>query len=140
MLFFSICLLVLLGLSLTTFAAPREMTSSLAAPYANPPRDWPDIPVEALGVFQKEGRINQTISTDRPTKRPVRRFKSFDDTQSFVLEMVDPKRTTPPLIGLQLSKRDGPDWTDVILDGHVVAHVETQALMTRPEANLARQR
>lgn len=138
MLFFSICLLALLGLSLTTFAEPRRTTSVKPSPYAHPPVDWPDVPVHALGLFRREGRINQPLPEDRPIRRPVQRFQNFDETQSYVLNLVDPKRATPPLIALQLSEVEGPEWTDVMLDGRIVAHVATHALTARDEPRMRR--
>lgn len=126
MILFSICLLVLLGVSLMTFTEPRPKATSGRSAYDSPPADWPDVPVEALSLFQPKGRINQPMP--KPVPPRLRRFRTFGDTQAFVMGMVDPKRRHTPKIGLQLSEMDGPEWTDVLLDGTVVAHVQTMAL------------
>ena len=124
MVLFSICLLVLLGISLMTFAEPRKKPTSVQSKYAVPPKDWPDVPVDALSLFQPTGRINTPMpKPDRP-----KRLQSFDDTQAYVIGLVDTWKGKTPTIGLQLSVNDGPEWTDVMFDSRVVAHVRTEAL------------
>ena len=126
MVLYSICLLVLFGLSLLSFAGPRRKPTSVQSKYASPPKDWPDVPVDALSLFQRNGRINKPMPK-KPRPR-VRRFQNFDDTQAFVIRLVDELHGQAPKIGLQLSKEDGPDWTNVTVDGRIVAHVQTSAL------------
>jgi len=126
MVLFSICLLVLFGLSLLSFARRRRKPTLGQSKYALPPKDWPDVPVDAVSLFQRNGRINRPMPT-KPKPR-ARRFQSFDDTQAFVIGLVDTLHGQTPKIGLQLSKEDGPEWTDVTFDGRIVAHVQTSAL------------
>ena len=126
MLFVSICLFVLFGLSLYTFADLRRKPASCRSAYALPPADWPDVPIETLGLFRREGRINQTVV--RSSARSVVRLTSFSEAQSFVLDQVDPAKGRPPDIALRLSKTDGADWTDVVLDGRVIAQMPTSVL------------
>lgn len=124
MVLFTICLLVLLGLSLLTFAEPRQKPTSVQSKYALPPKDWPDVPVDALSLFQATGRINAPM----PKRDTPKRFQSFDDTQAYVIGLVDTWKGKTPTIGLQLSANDGPEWTDIMFDGRIVAHVQTDAL------------
>jgi hypothetical protein len=126
MVLFSICLLVLFGLSLLSFAGPRRKPTSDQSKYALPPKDWPDVPVSSVSLFQREGRINAPVP--KKPKPRVRRFQNFDDTQAFVIGLVDTLHGKTPKIGLQLSKENGPEWTDVTFDGCIVAHVQTSAL------------
>ena len=126
MVFVTLCALLFCGLSLGLLVAQRARNRPVASRYAAPPPDWPDIPIAALELFNPQGRINDPVPP-RPRRRPLR-FQTFKDTQSYVTSLVDPKRSNPPKIALQLSHDDGPDWTDVLLDGQVVAHVQTTAL------------
>lgn len=136
MMLFSICLLVLFGVSLLSFAEPRRKPTSVQSKYALPPNDWPDVPVDDLSLFQQTGRINAPMP-DKP-RRGLRRFRSFEDTQAFVLGLVDTRQGRVPMIGLQLSSESGPDWTEVICDGQVVAHVCTAALTQGTSPAVAR--
>lgn len=113
-----------------------------------PPPGWPDIPVDALGLFQREGRINaptdradrrgmhKPSARSRPSRpcaasasRPLR-VDTFDAAQDVVLSRVDPGHPHMPQISLRLSERDR-DWTDVLLDGAVIVQVPTAALRAR---------
>jgi len=126
MLVFTLSLLGLVGLSLLTFLAPAPIRMTGRAKYARPPADWPDIPVDTLGLFRASSRINQPCARPSP---PIR-LASFDAAQDHVLGLVNPSATDPPRIALRLSA-DGPDWTDVLLDDICVAQVATGSLIAR---------
>jgi hypothetical protein len=130
MLFFSICLSVLFGVSLITFAKLRPKPASVRSAYGMPPADWPDVPVGSLGLFQREGRINAVLIRPAPPK--VARLYSFEEAQAFVLKRVRPGTGHIPQIALKLSDSDGPTWTDVIVDGCVIAHMPTAVLAAGP--------
>ncbi|MFA8384985.1 MAG: hypothetical protein ACEPO2_05130 [Pelagibaca sp.] len=126
MLVFTLSLFCLVGLSLLTFLAPAPIRVPGRAKYARPPADWPDIPVDTLGLFRASGRINQPGARPLP---PIR-LTSFDAAQDHVLGLVNPSATEPFRIALRLSA-DGPDWTDVLLNDICVAQVATSGLIAR---------
>ncbi|MCK0150259.1 hypothetical protein MWU54_09520 [Marivita sp. S6314] len=134
MFFLTICLLCLLGVSLFVFAGSRKKPTSVRSAYGSPPVGWPDVPVSALGLFQREGRINALPHTPAKSRLPCAiregppRVNSFRDAQTLLVGMVNPRSNHTPKIGLKLSAQDGPDWTDVFFDGDIVARIPTQEL------------
>jgi len=126
MLFLSIGLFALAGLSLMVLSRLRARTRRRPSPYRAPPPGWPRVDVGDIALFDRIGRINQPINCRR--KPHIRRFDSFHAAQDYVIGLVDTRPMRPPQISLRLSDKDGPDWTDVMLDGAVVAHVQTTAL------------
>lgn len=126
MLLFSICLLGLFGVSLFTVAEWRRKPASVRSAYASPPADWPDVPVSALGLFRREGRINRRVVRSSPP--PVPRLTSLQDAQAMVLARVGAGCDGLPRIALRLSVADGPSWTDLMLDDVVVARLPTRSL------------
>jgi len=110
-----------------------------------PPPGWPDVPVDALGLFQREGRINAPMdhaetrglhtasarswpcaaSAGRP-----QRVDTVDAAQDVLLSRVDPGHAHVPQVSLRLSEHEH-DWTDVLLDGAVIVQVPTAALRAR---------
>lgn len=122
-----LCVLVgLFGVSLLTWGASRRATTLERGSYGKPPADWPDIPVEALGLFRRSGLINQPCARSAV---PVR-VTSFEAAQQQVLAYVRPTGSDPPHIALRLSD-GGSDWTDVLIDGALVVQVPTATLVAR---------
>lgn len=128
---FSIGLSLLLGLSLLVFAAVRRKIVPVGSARALPPADWPDVPIASLGLFRREGRINQTV--DRPFPPPPRRLETFEETQDFVRQWIGTGHSGPGRITLRLATLDGPAWTEVLVDGCVIAQLPTAALTRRSE-------
>lgn len=126
MILFSIILVVLLGVSLLTFAETRQKPTLVRSAFADPPADWPDVPAHLLGVFAREGRINTVMPKPKPVS--PRRLHSFKAAQAYVLECADLTRVPLPKIALNLSQDGGPEWTDIRLDDAVIAQVPTKAL------------
>ena len=56
------------------------------------------------------------------------RAATFEDAQNLLMDMVDPTARETPEIRLELSSEDGPEWTDVRLDGRVVVQIPTRVL------------
>ena len=126
--FLLLALFGLSGVSLLTFLVPfpqgRQTRDSGRAVYASPPADWPDIPVAALRLFDRAGQINTPVLIARP---PVR-VTSFAAAQDILLAQVRSRSADRPEIALRLSPDDG-GWTDVLLDGAVLAQVPTSAMI-----------
>src|SRR6056297_257709 len=114
--FLLLALFGLTGVSLLTFLVPfpqgRQTRDSGRAVYASPPADWPDIPVAALRLIA----------------RPPVRVTSFAAAQDILLAQVRSRSADRPEIALRLSPDDG-GWTDVLLDGAVLAQVPTSAMI-----------
>lgn len=118
-------LIAILGVSLGALVRWSKGSQATRYSYVQPPPHWPDIPVDGLGVFQRTGRINQArIGAPLPP-----RVTSFYAAQDMLLAQVLPSSGPCPAIALRLSI-DGPDWTDVELDGTVIAQVPTRALLS----------
>ena len=124
MFFFLLALFGLTAVSLMTFVGP---TCRAARPsYADPPADWPDIPVESLSLFEPVGRINHPVPMAAQHEFPqkAQTVTSLDEAQELLLSLAPAKTQPPPQIDLRLSPGE-EIWTDVLLDNKVVARVPT---------------
>lgn len=129
MLLITICLCCLLGVSLFAAVGRRRPLQSVRSAYATAPADWPDIPVAALGLFRRDGRINHPVV--RSTPPPVPRLRSFNEAQAFVLDRIGIPDGPMPRIVLRLSEYDGPTWTEIVIGDAAIAQLPTAALTGR---------
>lgn len=130
MVYFALSLIGLFGIACLFVIFPDRTPDP--ATKGDPAADWPDIPVDALGLFQPTGRINHR----RPREDAPVRVASFEAAQHRLLEQVKPSILGPPQIALRLSAGDDA-WTDVLLNGALIVQVPTLALVTH-QARTAR--
>lgn len=90
------------------------------------PVDWPDVRIDAIGLFRRTGRIHQKGSRPRS---PVR-LASYEDVEEFVCAQKGLVAGQPPKITLRLCGGD-PDWTEVLMDGACLAQVPTAKLVAK---------
>ena len=127
MVYFAVSLIGLFGIAGLFIAMPSRVSQRGSTRCAVD--DWPDVPVDALGLFQRVGRINQ------PRARPnvPSRVATFEAAQERLLEHVTPSISGRPNIALCLSPEDDA-WTDVLLNGALIVQVPTQALVAHRNA------
>lgn len=118
---------------------------------ARDPGPWPQVPVSALSLFHRQGRIN-ALTEPGPanpaagpaaypapsgakappaTPKPLR-VADFDEAQDLLVVLVEKRGGRMPRLDLRLSPVDGKDWTEVLVDGQVLAQVPT-ARLTSPQ-------
>lgn len=129
----ALCLLAVVAAGLTggaLYAALRHGRRSgpLRRGHAAPVSDWPDVPIDRLGLFQRRGRIHDPGTA--PAHHGPPRVSSLQEAQDAVLSRIPPSLKTLPDIGLRLSEGD-PSWTDVLINGVVVAQIPTQVIAAR---------
>lgn len=90
------------------------------------PVDWPDVPINAIGLFRRTGRIHQKGSRPRS---PVR-LASYEDVEEFLCAQTSLLAGHPPKITLRLCGGE-PDWTQVLMDGACLAQVPTAKLVAK---------
>lgn len=90
------------------------------------PVDWPDVPIDAIGLFRRTGRIHRNGSRPRSHVR----LASYEDVEEFLCAQTVLVAGQPPKITLRLCGGD-PDWTEVLMDGACLAQVPTAKLVAK---------